>query len=74
MSFRLPGSPYGDDIALAVLQVLFLPMIFDLRNPTWYYSLIAAAVLLIGHNLTYEIARRNIAKKGLPPVELRPHP
>lgn len=69
VSFRMPGSPYSDYIALAVLLVLFLSMIFDLRNPRWYYSLIAAVVLLGGFNLTYEIAKRKIAKKGLPEVE-----
>jgi L-asparagine permease len=69
VGFRMPGSPYTDYACLGVLVLLFVSMVFDFRNPTWYYSLIAAVVLLVGHNLTYEIVKRNVVSHGLPPVK-----
>ena len=33
-------------------------MMFDLSNPTWYYSLIAGVVIVVSTNVGYEITKR----------------
>lgn len=53
-----PGGRVTDYVCLALMIVLALWMMFDQSNPHWYYSLIAAVVLLGGHNLTYEYFSR----------------
>ena len=48
-------------------------MMFDLSNPTWYYSLIAGIVILVGTDIGYEISTRHVAKHGLSELG-RSHP
>lgn len=67
-SFRMPGSPYTNWICLAALGAVFAHMVFDFSNEHWYFSLIAALLLLGGHTVSYEVSRRRTARRGLPDV------
>ena len=56
-AFRAGGAAV-DYVCLALLVGLALWMMFDTRNPHWYYSLCGAVILLGGLNIAYEIVRR----------------
>lgn len=71
VGFRMPGAPVTNWICLVFLVAVALYMMFDLRNPTWYYSLIAGAVILLGTTVGYEVTSRRVARDGLP--ALRTH-
>lgn len=71
VAFRMPGAPYTNWACLAVLAALFVTMVFDVSRPHWYYSLVAVAVLVALHATTYELARRRVARNGLPDVAPR---
>lgn len=66
VSFRMPGSPYTDWICLAVLATIFCSLALD--GDTSYAGLIATVVLVAVHGATYEIAKRRVARHGLPDV------
>ncbi|CAM3006819.1 amino acid permease [Saccharomonospora xinjiangensis] len=64
--FRMPGSPYTDWCCLAVLAVIFGSLVLD--SGTSYAGLIATVAMIVVHGATYEIARRRVARNGLPDV------
>ncbi|EHR61599.1 amino acid permease [Saccharomonospora cyanea] len=66
VDFRMPGFPYTDWACLAVLTAIFCSLVFD--SGTAYAGLIATVALLAVHGATYEIAKRRVARKGLPDV------
>jgi len=71
VGFRMPGAPVTNWVCLAFLVAVALYMMFDVRNPTWYYSLIAGVLILVGTNVGYELSRRRVARHGLPDLETR---
>ena len=56
--FRMPGSPWTDYGCLVFLAAVALYLMFDLSNPTWWHSLLAGLVIVVGTNVGFEIARR----------------
>ncbi|EHY87400.1 amino acid permease [Saccharomonospora azurea] len=66
VDFRMPGFPYTDWCCLAVLVTIFCSLVFD--SGTAYAGLIATLALVGVHGLTYEIAKRRVARHGLPDV------
>jgi L-asparagine permease len=66
VDFRMPGSPYTDWCCLAVLVAIFCSLAFD--SGTAYAGLIATLALVAVHGATYEIAKRRVARHGLPDV------
>lgn len=57
-SFRMPGSPVTDYVCLVFLVAVALYMMFDMRNPTWWHSLVAGVLIVGATNLGYEVTRR----------------
>lgn len=68
VSFRLPGAPVTNAVALVFLLAVALYIMLDQTNPRWYYSLVAGVVILVGTNVGYEISRRHVHRHGLPAV------
>ena len=66
VDFRMPGAPVTNWVCLVFLVAVAGYMMFDVRNPHWYYSLIAGVLILVGTNVGYEISRRRVDKHGLP--------
>ncbi|MBD2763741.1 amino acid permease [Kocuria sp. cx-455] len=73
VGFRMPGAPITNWVCLVFLVAVAGYMMFDVRNPHWYYSLIAGVLILVGTNIGYEISRRRVDKHGLPHLTDRSH-
>lgn len=66
VGFRMPGAPVTNWVCLVFLVAVAGYMMLDVRNPHWYYSLIAGVLILVGTNAGYEVSRRRVDKHGLP--------
>lgn len=66
VDFRLPGAPVTTWACIVFLIAVALYVMFDATTSTWYYSLMAGVLMLVGTNVGYEISRRRLMRNGLP--------
>jgi L-asparagine permease len=72
VEFRQPGGATTSTLVVAAFVGMFLWMTFDLSNPHWYYSLIAALVLLGGATLLYRYFAAKYPQQGVQTLPTEP--
>lgn len=66
VDFRLPGAPFTTWFCIVFLAGVGLYMMFDVTSSTWYDSLAAGVLMVVGSTIGYEVSRRRVARHGLP--------